>query len=43
MRLGMWEDCGLVAAAVAATIVVMVQRSRPRGVTAGHHAVAATT
>jgi hypothetical protein len=43
MRLGMWEDCGLVAAAVAATIVVMVQRSRPRGVTAGHHAVAAMT
>jgi hypothetical protein len=43
IRLGMWEDYGLVAAAVVATIVVLVQRSGARGVTAGHHAVAATT
>jgi hypothetical protein len=43
IRLGMWEDFGLVAAAVVATIVVLVQRSGPRGVPAGHHAVAAMT
>jgi hypothetical protein len=39
----MWEDFGLVAAAVVATIVVLVQRSGPRGVPAGHHPVAAMT
>ena len=43
IRLGMWEDGGLVAAAVVATILVLAQRSRPRRATASHHAVTAMT
>jgi hypothetical protein len=42
VRLGMWEDHGLVVAAIVATIVVLMQRSGPRPVTAGR-AVAAVT
>jgi hypothetical protein len=40
-RLGMWEDYGLVLAAIVATIVVLVQRSGRPDVPSTHHAVAA--
>jgi hypothetical protein len=43
VRLGMWEDYGLVVAAIVATIVVLMQRSGPRVVTAGRAVAAVTT
>lgn len=41
-RLGMWEDYGLVLAAIVATIAVLVQRSGRREVPATHRVVTAT-
>jgi len=40
-RLGMWEDYGLVLAAIVATIAVLVQRSGRPDVPSTQHAVAA--
>lgn len=40
-QLGMWEDYGLVVAAVVTMIIVLAERSRPRGVLASHQGVGA--
>lgn len=43
LRLGMWEDIGLVIAAIVTTTIVVAQRSGPRDIAAGRGTVIAAT